>query len=342
MADEAVLEQEAQSVPSSSESTTPTVPVEVPDDKVVDIRQVDGSGDLPLPASAETPSEEPQDSQSDEVPSLRDAASHLGYDVSNFEDDESALTHLITQARNAEQQQKQLAQYQQLMAAQQQAQSPQQPAEQEAPLWNPPEFNPVWLTQVQRDEQGNLVPAAGGSQETVNKVLQWAQYRQEQQDKFWNNPYEYIRPFVENVAKQQTQHGLETTQDTLTAQQLIDKNSDWIYEGDPNNRKFTPEGELFYRAAQQLPNATPKQQFDYAMTQVEKARMQRELEQLKAQQQSSEAHEQKKKAAVNSPKPNSSGTFQQLEQNPDLTLQERMMAAFKANGIESIDFEQSV
>jgi hypothetical protein len=319
--------------------TTPEVVIPE-DDKVHDIREVDGSGDLPaVPEAVEEVSEEASEetevsedaAEEAAIQSLRDAATELGYDVSSFEDDSSALTHLVSQARQAEQQKQQLSQYQQLMAA--------QPKEtkQEDPLWNPPEFNPMWLTQVERDDKGNLTPTAGGTPETVQKVLAWAQYRQEQQDKFWTNPYEYMRPYVEKVARDLTSSELESSRETMSAQQLVEKNAEWIYEGDPSDRKFTPDGQLFFNAAQQLPSGTPQQQFDYAMAQVKAVRAERELKKLQSQSQSAETHAQKKRDAV--PKPNSSGTLQDVEQNPGLSLKERMMAAMQQHGITSVDLE---
>jgi len=333
MADEITPEAESAVVP---QDVTPDL-----DNEIRDIREVDGSGDVPervAPVVEEAPAETEEVAAEDAIQSLRDAASELGYDVSRFEDDESALSHLVSQARHSETQQQQLAQYQQLMAAQ-----PQQPAAEEEPAadWNPPEFNPMWLTQVERNAEGTLVPAAGGTPETVQKVMAWAQYRQEQQDKFWSNPYEYMRPMVERVAREQTYSGLQSNQETMTAQQLVEKNQDWIYDGDPSQRKFTPEGQLFFDSAQQLPNASPQQQYDYAMAQVEKSRMERELATLKEQKTASETHAQKKREAIGAPQSNASGTLQDVEQNPALSLKERMMAAMAAKGINAIDFETS-
>ena len=329
------------------------VPLE--DNEIHDIREVDGSGeiagrdfseptepvDIPTEPGTEPetePAPETEAPETDAIQSLRDAASELGYDVSKFEDDASVLSHLVSQASQSQAREQQLYQYQQMMAAQPQA--PTAPQPEEAPLWSPPEFNPMWLTQVERNAEGNLIPTSGGTPETVNKVLAWAQYRQEQQDKFWSNPFEYMRPMVEQVARDQTMTGLQSSHETMSAQQLVEKNADWIYDGDPTNRKFTPDGQLFFESAQKFPNASPQQQYDFAMAQVNATRANRELETLKKQQTTAETHAEKKRAAIGT-KPNSSGTLQDVEQNPTLTLKERMMAAMAKHGVTANDLETS-
>lgn len=289
-------------------------------------------------APVEETTEQPEQQAEEDSHSLREAAQELGYDVSEFETDGAVLTHLVEQARESRTRAEQLSQYQQLLAQQKPAEEPKR-SEEDAPLWNPPEFNPLWMTQVRADESGNLVPINGGTPETVEQLRRYANWRQEQQERFWSQPFEYIRPFVEQVVGERTSSSLEQSQEASRAEQLIEKNADWIY-ADESRRNFSEDGKLFYEAVQRLPSAPSQQQFDYAMTAVKAARAERELAALKARSEAENGHEQKKKAATGQ-KPNASSAVDPgAEQNPHLSLAERMKAEFEKQGITAADLEE--
>jgi len=318
---------------------------EVPDEEIAEESLLPDSESSTEPvddvASEESPVEAPEAAAAEqEIQSLRDAAAERGFDLSKFKSDDDALEHLVTVARQAEESRSQLSQYQQMvqqMMAQQQRPREPEPELEKPKLWDPPEFNPVWFSQVRQDDQGNLIPANGGTQETVAKLQRWAQFRQEQQEQFWNDPFSYMRPFIEQIAEERASTNLRSYEEQTGVRELVSKNAEWLFT-DGSRTQFSDDGKIFYEAAQKLSHATPNEQYEYAMAQVNNTRLQKELESLKSKSTAMETHEQKKKAAVSAASPNSSGTLNTTtEQNPDLPLRERLLAAFKAKGITSED-----
>lgn len=323
------------------------MPEDVLEQEVQDEAVVEDVVDVVDDVSPEAPVEPAEASTPDEVRLLRDVGKDLGYDLSRFDDDHTALNHLIAQAKQADESRQQIAQYQQLLAAQQQQsqQQPPPPPAEEKPLWDPPSLNMMDVTQVTRDESGNYVPTNGGTPETVQKVLAYAQYRQDQQDKFWQNPYEYLRPFMEKVADERAGQGIRTDRNYSQAEQLVEQNADWLYT-DASRNQYSEDGNIYSQAIQSFgtahPGATAREQDTYGRALVEGERGKRaiaELDALKASQAASNGHDAKKRAAVSTPKPNSSGTLQQEIQNPELSLNEQLLAALRAAGVDDADLE---
>ena len=92
---------------------------------------------------------------------------------------------------------------------------------------------------VKKDETtGQLVPdfASGGTPETVARVQNFINYRQEQQERFWSNPFDYIQGFVDKRAEERAralvQQELGTYTEQQEARQFISANRDWLLAHD--------------------------------------------------------------------------------------------------------------
>jgi hypothetical protein len=108
------------------------------------------------------------------------------------------------------------------------------------PLWNAPEYNPAWQSQVRQDANGNLVPAPGAPADVVLKLQQHQQYQQEQAQKFLQNPFQYLEPAIDQrakmVAEQMISSRLQEMQDRQAAGQFVQQNQNWLYELDANGQ----------------------------------------------------------------------------------------------------------
>lgn len=294
--------------------------------------------------------------------SIRLAAEMAGYDISSFADDRQALSHLAQKAKEAvdahlrADQANQIAQ--QLAAARREPEPP--PKSEKLPYeWNPPEYNKGWLSQVRvNDETGQLEPVNGGSAETVAKIQRYAQFRRDAEDRFWENPYGFIEPFLNHQVEQLLGPAIESRLDQYAEQQqarsFIDKNSDWLFE--QGTQQFSKDGEVFYNALTQAPQGlSPADQQRYAMQVVENTRMLRERDDLRGQLeklQKASTDSQKKEEILRKQagfNPNSAGTVQQPTddegetppQNQNASLADRIRANLKAADITDEDLVES-
>lgn len=123
----------------------------------------------------------------------------------------------------------------------QESQKKQEPKSQDEPYWkkyfNPPEYNRDWISQVVKDENGNLVPAPGASPDVAVKLMEYQRFRNEQMETFMQNPHEYIAPTVKALAEQIAN---ETIEKRLAAERekqsnttFIKQNESWLYDIDP-------------------------------------------------------------------------------------------------------------
>lgn len=329
--------------------------------------------DLETQADAEQPVEQPQEQpeQPAEQPaatSIRDLASRYGVDLSEYQDDEAAVRHLAEQARAAREHQE-LAQYGQqfvqhaadgswqdyLAWKQQQQQSQQNP--EEPKLWDPPEWNPSWLQQVRQDESGNLVPDTqrGGTPETVAKIQRYVSWRQDQQDKFWQDPFTYLKPFVENQAEQRARdlirQELSQYGEQIDARHFITNNKDWLYRHDESGQVqyqdgrpvMSQEGQVFYNALQRVndKNWSTADKQEYALEQLQ---LHRQMESLKRQDPKARKEDELAQAAGYQP---SSGATEHKTpdaqdnvaspQNPNASFAEMLRADLAAAGFDPND-----
>ncbi len=178
--------------------------------------------------------------------SIRDAAREMGYDLSRYQDDRSALGALVQRAQAAEQA-SELARYGQYFLehrqqfeqwrGEQEKAKAAQAAAAETSWWKAPEYDPRWRQMVQKDPvTGKLVAAEGAPPDVVQKYLTAVQHQQEFLDKFTFDPIGAVKPGIEEVARQialqVVQQHLGGYSDTQHAQTYIQQNSSWLHERD--------------------------------------------------------------------------------------------------------------
>lgn len=230
---------------------------------------------------ADTPEEAP--SGQDDFVTIRDAAKELGYNVDGLDDDDSVIRRLVEEANTAQQVQPYLphlnnfmqnaAAFEEYQRGQQAAPAPAEAPkpEPEAPLWDAPDFNPMWLSQVTQDEQGNIVPVPtqGGTPAVAQKVQEYFNWRSQKQDQFWQDPYAFMEPYLaqretklrEKIAGEHGQVSAEEREER-EAQQFVQDNTNWLYVKDVSGQiavdpitqypKFTEAGTKFATAIQDL------------------------------------------------------------------------------------------
>lgn len=165
--------------------------------------------------------------------------------------------------------------------------------------WNPPEYDPNWVTQLQRKEDGSIVALPGAPADLPLKYQRYQAWRQQEVDKFIGNPFKYMEPAIKHLAGQiaaeQAQQNVGTYRDQVQAQTFIQKNSDWLFELDPatkdvkyelkfnaqtgrhdRNQVLSPHGRMFVERMQDYSKQgfTPEQQQDFAFKDVRLAYMQ--------------------------------------------------------------------
>ena len=106
--------------------------------------------------------------------------------------------------------------------------------------WNPPEFNQGWERLITQDVNGNLLPAPGAPPDIVPKYLAYRQFRAEQADKFMSNPYEFMAPAIQHLARQEAEKLVEERMKRQSEQQsslqFVQEQSNWLYEKDQNGQ----------------------------------------------------------------------------------------------------------
>ncbi len=305
--------------------------------------------------------------------SLRDMAVAAGIPVDNI-DDAGLQAHLIQQAQTAKQT-GQLAEYGQRYIdnaadfetyMRERAQPAATPQEPEAPLWNPPEINQTWLTQVERNpETGRLQPINGGTPETVQRVERYLTFQDDQRTQFWKNPHEYMQPMVEQVATRVAQDmiGQQLNQRSAEdgATQFVKENTEWLFAKDQSGgiardprgggAVLTAEGQLFSQFVQQADawGMPAESHQNYAMTQLQAYRALNPGQQPAAGGAAAAApppltQDQQFLQTAAGFVPSSAGSVGQTPengvappQNPNLSLDSQIRAAFKASGVKDED-----
>jgi len=325
----------------------------------------------PSPPETSEPSTETGSEASPPPPSssFRERAAEFGIDLSGYESDEDALKYLAQQQKSTQDQQA-LAQYgqefvrhaadgswQEYQSWKQEQGTPQQP--EETKFWDPPEWNQNWLTMVKQDDDGNLVPdvSRGGSPETVAKVNRYLAFRQDQQEKFWSDPYQFMKPYVEKLAEDKAkglvQNELTRYGEQIDARHFITNNKEWLYDHDDaggikyesNQPVLSEGGQVFFNALQRVDqktwSAADKQ--EYAMEALHNFRQMQGLQKKAAPTPEQRKEEQLTKAAGYVPQESGSltqgsgGSNAEVPQNENQNFREMLVAEFKAAGIEPTD-----
>lgn len=155
--------------------------------------------------------------------------------------------------------------------------------------WNPPEYDPNWVTQLKRDDQGNIVALPGAPADIAIKYQRYEQWRQQEVQKLVSNPGKYMEPYMRHIAteiaKEQAQQNVGSYKEQVEAQGFIQQHSDWLFDRDasgqiksqsvfnPKTGKYdttktlSPLGRMFYERLSDYNNqgfsAAQQQQFAF-------------------------------------------------------------------------------
>jgi hypothetical protein len=198
--------------------------------------------------------------------SIREAARTLGYDLSSYQDDQSALAHLVQSAARAKEANyyaqlgQQLAPHAQ--GIQEYLAQQKKPVVQERPAYAPPEFDKRWLSLVEFDQNtGMYLAKPGAPSEVAQKVNAFAEW----QEKFRANPLEMIQPAIDDrlsrVVEERVSAVLANHQRQQSINQIVAQNADWMYQKGADGRPLsgadgryvtTPHGTRYAQHVAQL------------------------------------------------------------------------------------------
>ena len=177
--------------------------------------------------------------------SLRDQLAGFGLDVSQFQDDNAALQAMAYGYRGYQSSKPYIEWSSRLLPyaseiekwlADRQA-TKQQEAEAVKPWHKLPEFDPRWRQQIVRDPQSGELKAVGGAPPDLpHRFTQYAQARQDFEDRFVGDPIGTLKPgleeFVKPLVQQAIQQSLQQYQATSYASAFVRDNSDWLHQRD--------------------------------------------------------------------------------------------------------------
>lgn len=226
------------SSPPSSPSPAPAAPQASP--------SVPGAGTVGAATATPAPASPPGSP-------IRDAIGRFSPQLaSRFQDDNSALQHLLQaheQAQRSQQYEPYVQQYIQNAGAfqQWQAEKQKQLAAQQADQkkwFTAPEFNPAWRDQVEQDPQtGEYRVKNGFSPDTLPKYRAALEHQRDFLSKFAFDPIESIKPGLEQIvsemAQKVIQENLGQFQNRTTATDLVRQNSQIIHQRDANGNVVT-------------------------------------------------------------------------------------------------------
>lgn len=329
MADELQVDPAAQ--------TTPEVPAEA----------------TPSPAPSAPTEAAAQTQTTPETPSYasaRDyAARALGYKADSYADDESFLRALVTGEQTYRRQldeARQLAQYGHLYLQQQQQPKP---ADKPDPLarYKAPEFNPAWLSMVEKDEQGNLRvrPGSGADPAIIPKLHAYQNHQAEVAQQLTRDPVGFLKDMVENIAAEKAQALVQEQFQRHQSEQYVNSflrdNSSWLLQQDSQGRivqnpatgqaMLTPAGTRFLHYMQEAERygiTNPAAQEAYATNGLKAELYAPNAQGARAV---AEGDKQKQQLLQTMNRGNRSGSMTPTEsggpdtQNPALSLKERLL-----------------
>lgn len=116
--------------------------------------------------------------------------------------------------------------------------------------WNPPEFDPNWVSMLTRDDKGNVTAIPGAPADIALKYQRYEQWRRAEVDKLIANPFKYMEPAIRHLAgemaQQTAQQSVGSYREQVEAQGFIQKHSDWLFAQDASGQpksesRFNPE-----------------------------------------------------------------------------------------------------
>lgn len=178
---------------------------------------------------------------------IRDALAQRGYDVSHFQSDDEVVNafgeaypiidawpQVMQNARAGMQYREHQAEFEQWLASRQQpAPQPQAP---EKKSWEAPPLDPKWASHVRWDaESGQYVPrdmlSSPVAVEGMNRRAEW---QRDQQQKFWDNPYDFIeqglKPRFESMLAQTKQEAIAEWQAQQREQSVRADTEQWLQQ----------------------------------------------------------------------------------------------------------------
>ncbi len=294
--------------------------------------------------------------------SARDFASKaLGYKADAYNDDESFLRAVLTGEQTLRRQlaeAQQLVQYGHLYLRQQQPKPV--AADKPDPLarYKAPEFNPAWLTQVEKDASGNLSLRPGADPSILPKLHAYQNHQAEVAQQMTRDPHAYLKDMIEHVASEKAQSLFQEQFAKIQGDQYVNTflkdNSSWLLQQDSQGRivqnpatgqaMLTPAGGRFLhymQEAEQLGITNPAAQERYATNGLKA-----ELYAPAAQASTAVAQGDAQKAALlqTMNRGNKSGSMLPAEsggpavQNENLSLGQRLLRVFDAHGVKDSDF----
>lgn len=144
--------------------------------------------------------------------------------------------------------------------------------------WSPPEYDPSWERQIVRDMNGELRAAPGAPPDVVQRLLTYTNFRQQQAEKFLNNPFSYLeepmRALIERESGRVAESMLRRHQEQLQARELVSPQaSPWLYERGPDGRPaLGPWGQRYasyVEEAERRGLRSPQEQHEFATLRVQ-------------------------------------------------------------------------
>lgn len=220
-----------------------------------------------------------QAAQPEDPDGLRDTLRTMGYGTlaDRYQTDEEALRGLVEAQSMVGRRNEEAAQWravqpylQQIIA---QRQEPAQAAQPQKPgAWDAPAYDPIWITQVRRGEDGKLE----GPAEAIQGLERWRSWADRRGIDLLRDPEKTLGPVIEQIAdriaQQRIQQQFGNYQTQTETEQFIRDNSQWLFAGgNPQSGQLTPVGQQYaqyYLAATQQ-GAQHKFADDYAKRAVE-------------------------------------------------------------------------
>lgn len=253
-------------------------------------------GNEPISSPATTPPAPPAPEAADSGQlQLSDALKSRGYDVSQFDDDEAIVDHLVEQARASSRlpQLEQAARYVEYLSPYAEdidklIQSKQQPASGPAPEPEPehywgqaPEWDPSWEQFLETDANGRVTTGPNSPSPNLHhKYLARREWERRKAAQLVSDPVAAIRPGLQSdfeslkeEARKIAQEEIARLQQDQQANQFVVANRDWLYQQDGNGQPifdrttgqpvFSQRGAQFAQLCQELaqsgmdPNQVP-------------------------------------------------------------------------------------
>jgi hypothetical protein len=337
----------------------------------------DSTGQQPAAQAASVPASTPEPSSqttqqatqqqpAEQMTDLLDYARTMGVDLSGqFQDSRQAFAGLL----GAWQERQALAPYQQQIqqyvqhAPQfnqwlQQEQARQQQAQASKSPWSPPgtaaDIQRLMAAHYERDPQSGAVkPRADCPLDVRQKVEAYQQYIADWQFKLQHDPMAALQPMIAQEAQKIAQQSLAQYGEQLAAQQMVQRNADWLYQRDGNNNQIyangqpalSREGQIFaayVREAETLGIHGVANQEKYALKHVHADLLfERQAPTQQQQQQNQQFLNQNNRRAANTGAAvaNANGQTQTAH---GMALRDMLQKAFEAEGITDKGIEEDL